>query len=321
VPHSRESPRRAEAKADAKAKPVEDLSTLAALNDQLIPFGMGRLDEEHHLVPALMAFCGADLSQRLGDQLRGAPERFAGLISEAAPSLRRALSFLRTRAEIPHLALLPYSAPLVILTRFFKEHPEPNQRTQTLLVRWIWRSFMKLVFDDHSAIALDLALISKDEEASAQRLLKREEEAGLLAPRQLPIRFDPRDPYSKIWFLSLCSLHPLQISRGVEGTHPPVDLVSVLEASDEGSRPLTARRALLQRTVTNRLLLSGQGSAERELERFIRWFGPEHPVLASHAVSKECAIALQDMDFELALTQREQTLFKALDDLSTRLAI
>jgi Protein of unknown function DUF262 len=298
----------------------QEPSTVTALKDQLSTLGMGRLDDEQHLYPALMAFCGVDMSQSFGDHLRGTPERFTGVVAEAAPSLRKALSFLRTRAEIPHLTLLPYSAPLVILTRFFKEHPEPNLRTQTLLVRWIWRSFMKLVFDDRAAIASGLALISEDEEASAQRLLGQEE-GGFSSPGHLPMRFDALDSHSKIWFLSLWSLRPLQLSPGREGTHHPIDLGEVLEASDQGSRPLLARGVIPnETTVANRILLSGQGSAEREVESFIQRVGPEHPVLVSHAISKKCALALRDRDWELALMEREQSLFEVLSDFSGRLA-
>jgi Protein of unknown function DUF262 len=297
----------------------EEPSTLAALSSQLSELGMGKLDGEQHLFPALIAFCGLDTTRSFGDHLRGTPERFAGVAAEAAPALRKALSFLRMRAEIPHVALLPYAAPLVVLTRFFKEHPEPHSRTLTLLVRWIWRSFMNAQFDDSAAITDGLASISTDEEGSVQQLLSYK--GAISEPENLPTHFDTLTSHAKIWFLGLCSLRPLQLSANREGVHLPVDLPAILEASNKGSRSLWSPNALSNgRTVANRLLLPGQGSTHAELEEFIKRHGSAHPVLASHAINADCALAISDGDFEIALMAREQSVFEALSDLSDRLA-
>lgn len=297
----------------------EEPSTVSALNDQLTALGMGRLDEEQHLFPALIAFCELDPSRSFGDHLRDTPERFAGVVAEAAPALRKALSFLRTRAAVPHVALLPYATPLVVLTRFFKVHPEPHPRTLTLLVRWIWRSFMNSQFDDLAATVEGLAMISTDEEESVQRLLGYKELRS--EPENLPTHFDGLTPHVKIWLLSLASLRPRQLTPGLDGEHAPVDLSSLLDEPKNGSRPLWASGPLsIGRTVANRLLLPGSGSAEPDLKDFIRRHGSSHPVLASHAISPDCALAIHEGDLEVALMAREQSVFEALSDLSDRLA-
>lgn len=55
-------------------------------------------------------------------------------------ALRRAVSFLQDHAGVPHFSMLAYRHLLVVLTRFFAHHPEPDERSQVLLRRWFWRA-------------------------------------------------------------------------------------------------------------------------------------------------------------------------------------
>ena len=43
-----------------------------------------------------------------------------------------------------------------MLARLFALHPEPNERCTTLLVRWVWRSFLGLEMDERTFKTLDL---------------------------------------------------------------------------------------------------------------------------------------------------------------------
>ena len=44
--------------------------------------------------------------------------------------LRRAIIFVKTEARIPHIALLPYQQPLVLIALFFHHHRYPRPRTR-----------------------------------------------------------------------------------------------------------------------------------------------------------------------------------------------
>ncbi|MGJ7905165.1 DUF262 domain-containing protein [Actinopolyspora sp. H202] len=58
----------------------------------------------------------------------------------ALEALSRAVAFLQDEAAMPHLALLPFRYPLVLLARFFASHPEPATRNRALLRRFCWRA-------------------------------------------------------------------------------------------------------------------------------------------------------------------------------------
>ncbi|WP_328466782.1 DUF262 domain-containing protein [Streptomyces sp. NBC_00448] len=55
-------------------------------------------------------------------------------------AMRRAITFLQQEAGVPHVSLLPYRHLLVVLTRLFAHHPDPDPRSIRLLRRWFWRA-------------------------------------------------------------------------------------------------------------------------------------------------------------------------------------
>ncbi|MFJ9781115.1 DUF262 domain-containing protein [Amycolatopsis sp. NPDC101161] len=55
-------------------------------------------------------------------------------------AMRRAISFLQEEANVPHVGMLPYRHLLVVLTRLFAHHPNPDPRNIRLLRRWFWRA-------------------------------------------------------------------------------------------------------------------------------------------------------------------------------------
>jgi Protein of unknown function DUF262 len=295
-------------------------SSLRALTEQLSSLGMGKLDEQSQLMPSLVAFCGLDVSRGFDEHLRDQPARFEGIAASAATTLREVLGFLRTRAKIPHLRLLPYSAPLLILARFFKEHPDPNSRTQMLLVRWIWRSLLDPGFDDLLVSREGTACISDDEEESAQRLLSLVGQYGGVG---LLTQHDGASlAQARVWLLGLASLRPQHLSLDAARHPGEVNIPTLAEATGErGFRRLfpveSHPHALL---ATNRILLPGNGPAEEELRTFVSFHGIHHPALGSHAISPACAAALVAGDVGRALEQRSTTLAEALTHFSNGLA-
>ncbi len=94
--------------------------------------------EGDHLRRALVGVSGHNPKDALPAALEapGAASRFEG---ETVEGLRRSILFLREEAGIPHVQMLPYALPIILLPGFFHRFPEPGERTLELLVRWVWR--------------------------------------------------------------------------------------------------------------------------------------------------------------------------------------
>ena len=288
-------------------------SSIAELSDRLAEVGAGRPDEDH-LVSCLLAYRGQDVTRSLGELLRDKPDLLDGAAAEAMPALREVIGFLRSRAEIPHLRLLPYSTPLVVLTRFFQQHPAPSERSLMLLVRWVWRSLLVANHDDRALKRQGVARIQPDEESSVQGLLS-------LVPRQqspfeLASRFDARSANSRIALLAMCALRP----RALPG-EDPIDVAVEIRAHDVAAfRPLFPLVGEATSSPANRLLLPGAGAASTLLRRFIANVGVDHAVLRSHAISAAVAQAILDDDRARALAARADILTRSVATIGDRLA-
>lgn len=288
-------------------------SSLAALADELTKLGMGR-PEEGALLPCLATPQGLDATQDLEPHARDAPTAFDAVAAAALPSLRRALGFLRSECKIPHLDLLPHASLLVVLARFFRWHPTPNDRTQTLLPRWIWRTLSSSAPDDRAFQDAAIAAITPDEEASMQALLR-------LAPASradfaIPAAFDARDAASRLVLLGMAAMGPRDLEAG-----QPIHMAGLLREHGADALPLLfPLGGAATHGPANRLLLPGDGAATAALRAFIDRHGPDDPVLRSHAVDPVVAAALHDDDPERALARRAQLLANSLDSLSSRMA-
>ncbi len=278
-------------------------TSLAALGAQLEALGMGPLDQVHQLLPALVAVHGSDASS-------------SDAVTKATPALRSALSFLRTKAEIPNLLLLPRNAPLVVLTRFFAEHPQPRPRTQILLVRWSWRCFLAESSEEAELQRRGAAAIDDDEEASVQRMLalvpdrERRFSSGL---------FNLFEVGSRLSMLAMVSARPLALQGGREIFVNTSELIREERAM--------AFRHLFKGVRyegagldANYIVLPGAGPAEDELRTFLLEHGLDHPVLRSHGISVECAEALLQGKGEQAIEHRRVTLDAMVESLGHRLA-
>jgi hypothetical protein len=96
-----------------------------------------------------------------------------GALAEARAALRGAIGLLQGDAGVPHLRLLPYRAPLLVLARFAALHPQPLPRSRTLLTRWFWRGVVAGTHSDSSQATVlgQLRALDGDEEESVQRLI------------------------------------------------------------------------------------------------------------------------------------------------------
>lgn len=287
-------------------------STLAELAADLEALGMGSPDDL--VLPSLVALRGLDVTRPFWDHAREHPEAFEGVAAEGAPILRKVLGFLRVHAEIPHLRLLPSSAPMIVLARFFALHPEPNERTQTLLVRWIWRAFFSPTLDDRTLRRQGVAVLSNDEEASAQALLRLVDRSQSMR-FVVPDRFDARAS-SRLVLLGLAALKPREISDDHDQRGQLIDLAGL-----EGAPRRVFRGSdRAHNAPANRVLLRGSEAAHPELLAFISIHGPDHALLRSHGIERAAAEALVDGDVERFVARRTEAIAAAIEDLATRLA-
>jgi Protein of unknown function DUF262 len=297
-------------------------STLQELAGDLQSLGMGR-PEEDQLLSCLVAFKGLDVTRTIDEHYRKDAEVLAGAVQEALPAIRRALSFLKLHAEIPHLRLLPRSIPLVVLTRFFALFPEPKVRSLTLLARWTWRLLLGAgSYNERTLLRHGVTAIQEgDEEKSVQLLLS-------LVPKErrdpylLPQRFDPRAADSRIALLGMASLGPLDLKN-----ERPIDVAELIEQRGVSAfhRIYPGREGLSQGPA-NRMLSAGSGAMRKKIvAHALLQDLSEDPflgsrVLLSHAISPRAVDAGGRGDVEGFLKERKATVEDAVNRLGERLA-
>jgi hypothetical protein len=256
------------------------------------------------LLQCVMALLGLDVTRRLDDQGDHGPSSaaYAEGLSQTAPALRSALVFLLRDAHIPHLQLLPYPAPLVVLTRLFHLHPEPNERSRLLLARWVWRGMLTRAHAHGERTLLRRAVeaVRVDEEGSVQRLLALVPSSAPPAPWWLDANFDARSAASRIAALGLALLGPLDPTTG-----EPLDVPAALNTHGaDALRKLVPTDAA--RSAANRALLPS-GAAARLLP------AAPAPVLRSHAIDDACGAALRACEWDEALRLRRATLLTVVE--------
>jgi Protein of unknown function DUF262 len=294
-------------------------STLPALASQLEELGMGTLDEETQLLPCLVAMRGLDATRPFGEHLQRDPTILEGAAAQALPVLRRVLGFLRVEAEIPHLRLLPSSAPLVVLARLLTLHPEPNERCTTLLVRWVWRCLLSRDTDERTLKRRGISGIDDDLEASVQRLLDLVSSGWQCFAA--PNTFEARAAQSRLAMLGMASCKPKRLETTATGDANEIDVAELIRQAELAAfRPLFPLSGGLTSIPANRLLLPGSGAALPELRSFIRAHGVDHPILRSHLIEPDVAQAILDDDMVAALNNRMERVDWAVEMLGARLA-
>jgi len=132
--------------AEGEQETTLDIDVIAENIDADLGFGM--IDDDT-VLRAILARRGPDVTREIRNEFsdhdrRGSIE-FRGEGREAAylagdEALRRAVRFLQEDAGVPHFTFLPYRYLLVVLSRLFAHHPDPDVRSITLLRRWFWRA-------------------------------------------------------------------------------------------------------------------------------------------------------------------------------------
>jgi hypothetical protein len=144
---------------------------LALVNAQLADLGFGAI-EPTTILKAFEAIRGEKVG-KLDPRTLDVADAEADLIRTAS-ALRTTVTFLRTTAHVPHVAVRPYELPLVVLARFFALHDHPSERSLILLRRWLWRgSLGERLGGASSSMQQHVDDVTEDEAASVQALLRR----------------------------------------------------------------------------------------------------------------------------------------------------
>jgi hypothetical protein len=213
-------------------------------------------------------------------------------------ALRRAVTFLVEDAGVPHMQLMPYRLPLIVLARFFHLHEAPEPRARALLVRWVWRGALSGVHTACSYAAVrDLQRrIDADRFGSIERLLQKVPERIKLP--KADTLWNGRSAETRLCALALVHLCPRDPESGEPLTIPAVqDLLAekaigdiFVDAGGSGHKSLACHLLLPDRSRLARL--------------------PDAPaeVRESHALDEKAARALRRRDMEAFERSRARVL-------------
>jgi hypothetical protein len=165
---------------------------------------------------AALAIRGIDATQSLKGELRE-PGALKDTFTELLPLLRKTIELLRGVAEIPHFEVLPYGLPLAVLARFYHLFPEPKERSELLLSRWIWRGAVSQAHRGESVPYVRRnyrSLVAGDEEGSVQRLLSLVPSVSPASHNDLDLSpYRPATAATKIELAALAALRPQRLVR------------------------------------------------------------------------------------------------------------
>lgn len=280
------------------------------------------LIDDNTVLAAILARRGADIRRDIRSEFVSQPPNARDEAYDAGEeAIGLAIQFLQRDAYVPHFSILAYRYLLVVLTRFFAHHPNPDRRTRQLLRRWYWRAAEAGPENYKGGVAnaarvLSSAITENDTQRSVSALLDMIERPNKsFADRRLD-RFATNEAATKILLCAWWSRRPRNLLSGEEFT------VSDLSTSISDSR--TARNTVtyilgsklvsseLRKLPANRLLLPGIELEPKEIPTILisppvdlepnQWSQTLH----SHTVSDAALDALQSGDFEAFINIRQQ---------------
>jgi hypothetical protein len=135
---------------------------------RLAAIGFGQLNAEWFL-RCLRIVEGFDPRRGIQERDKVNPDS----VRRTERALGRTLRFLMNDAGIQHQQVLPYRLPLIVLSRFFDMHPEPEPRNLLRLRWWVWRGAMAGIHAQSNQVNVRAhqQALDDDESATVTRLL------------------------------------------------------------------------------------------------------------------------------------------------------
>lgn len=275
-------------------------SGLRDVAEQLSALGFGRLDKGR-VHTMMLATRTTDVTKENSASWAASDARAA--LNDVLASGRRSVSFLMHGAGIPSVDRLPYSQPLLTLSRFFHRHPRPHPRNLELLARWLWRGATAGLHSGASVgTRATLEAIGSDEDATVQDLLGQVER-GRTTP------FDPqsgpflaRTAKGKIGALAMYGLAPVHLVTGA--VLEPAECVPRRVSTSAASKSSIGNRILHPQVAGGlRAALSVCADTAR---------------LATHAVSPSSHRLLLARDVDGFIEARESVVVALVEDFVRR---
>jgi hypothetical protein len=281
-------------------------ATLATELHNAVRFG---IVSDQWLHKAALAIRGIDATKSLKGELRE-PGALKDTFTELLPVLRKAIELLRGVAEIPHFEVLPYGLPLAVLARFYHLFPEPKERSELLLSRWIWRGAVSQAHRGESVPYVRKnyrALVAGDEEGSVQRLLALIPPVPPASHNGLELSlYRPATAATKIELAALAALGPQRLVRADPlETELAVDINELFGFVKASKLPHWApgmTGTLAARTIAARLL---HPPVESENESWATILASaSDDALDSHGFDSDARRALRARDWKAAFEAR-----------------
>jgi hypothetical protein len=243
-------------------------------------------------------------------------------------AIRRAVHFLQTVAGVPHFTLLPYKYLLVVLTRLFAHHPDPDERSLRLVRRWFWRAAVvgPEIFRGNTTGAVRLqnrAIAPGDPEGSIQRLLELIPESAFRLPDLK--RFRSNEAATKLVLCSWWSQAPRSLSTGEQ-----FDSADLSECIGLGRTPVDAVQNVVARAFVpselrswsaTRVLYPARDPKDDVAVESVLALPPDQhdfvagtwdEALASHSITRQMAALFASGDIDEFLEERQVALERQL---------
>lgn len=185
---------------------------LEELQKQVRALAFGELRAET-VLQAVMAVAGHDVTKPPPRNWPRAAQ--ARAFSDAARGLSSAIIFLKRTLGIPHAALMPYSLPIVVLTRVFNFYGELSHRNLVLLARWFWRATLRgaLRGDNVTLVGRFMNAVQPGDADEAIQTLLATVDRTIELPTLSP-KLDLHRASSRVEVLALLQFHPRQLHTG-----------------------------------------------------------------------------------------------------------
>jgi hypothetical protein len=286
---------------------------IALVNAQLADLGFGAIDPTT-ILKAFEAIRG-DKVGKLDPRKLEVADAEADLIRTAS-ALRATVTFLRTTAHVPHVAVRPYELPMVVLARFFALHHQPSERSLILLRRWLWRgSLGERLGGASGSMQQHVDDVTKDEAESVQALLRRTGSAEGLslddAEWGKTIAANMASARGKAMICALLAQQPRSLVTGERLDASVLFYDGVPDALRPILRGTTGVHA--GRGVLNKLL-HPSGSAARSLILECT----DEAALFSHGIDAKAREGLRRGDVETFFSLREASLRRSIEAFFAR---
>ncbi len=272
-----------------------DLRGLESVSADYEELGFGTLDAST-IYKAFEAIRGDKVGKSDPHSMR--PSESESDLRATGRALRETVRFLQS-IGVPHVAVLAYELPLVVLARFFAKHPAPTERSLILLRRWFWRaSIAERLGGASSALQQHVDDVGANEHEAVQALLHRTGEAPLIKPGEAAAgAFSAANARGKLVLCALFHASPRDLTTGDKLV--PADVLQ--DGLERLLRPIAPPKVpVFGSTIANRLLGQPRGLKPATLIVDCDDAG----ALASHFISRKMQSALRKGDTTEFLSAR-----------------